>query len=136
MTNRTCPIGYHTCFKCNHRREVNDCAYQEGNFDLALQQASQRALIEIERLPRSEPTLLFSGASKASELQYMMLQAVLGDWYDKGYRLVMGEDIVTLFYAGYDDVVFVFGREVREMIPAIKQACYLHALRRRTNNGE
>jgi len=102
-----------------------------GSYDLALQQAAKRSLIEIEKLPRSEPTLLFSGRSKASELQHMMLQAILGDWYDKGYRLVEGEDVVTLFYAGYDDEVEVFGRKVPGIIPAIQQACYLHALNQR-----
>ena len=157
MTNRTCPISSYDCHACEHWHDLECChkdalcpvcgmtlaGWEEmtgetahahieshrGSYDLAVYQASKRALIEIERLPGPQPIQSFSGRTKASELNHTILQSYLGEWYEKGYRLVMGEDIVTLYYAGYDDIVFVFGRETREMIPSIHKACYLHNLK-------
>ena len=157
MTNRACPIGYFDCHSCEHWQDL-ECCHKDAlcpvcgmnmsgweemtgetahahiethrvSHELTLQEAVDQALGPTY-LPN--PTLLFSGRIKASELQRMILQAVLGEWYDKGYRLVEeGEDTVTLYYAGYDDAVEVFGRKVPGIIPTIKRACYLHALKQR-----
>jgi len=175
MTNRTCPIGYFDCSRCEHWQDLECChkdalcpvcgahleswqqmmgevhycpSPKEIALDAAYQQAAKRSLIEIEpdnvnpwqELQdkvnealnlKGKVTEILSGECKAKNLPQAILDSALGEWYNQGYRLVMGEDIVTLYYAGYDDVVFVFGKEVREMIPAIQQACYLHALKRR-----
>ena len=47
MTNRTCPIGYHSCADCAYRQEVNDCGYDgQDSYDDAVQEAAKRSLIE------------------------------------------------------------------------------------------
>jgi len=125
---RTCPIGYGNCQDCQHRREIADCGFPEDSHELTLQEAADQALRGSAY--QDAPTPLFIGKSKASELQYILLKAALGEWYDRGYRLEMGEDIITLYYAGYDDVVLVLGKEVSRL-PAIHQACYLHALKQK-----
>ena|SRR3990167_2932301 len=129
--------------------EVHYCPTpKEIALEQAYREAAKRALIEIESDNlnpwqelqdkvnealnlKGKVTEILSGECKAKNLPQAMLDSALGDWYDKGYRLTMGEDLVTLYYAGYDDVVFVFGRKVPGIIPAIKQACYLHALKKR-----
>ena len=127
MTNRTCPIGYAgVCSDCEHWQD-NECCRKDALCPVcgAHLESWQQMMGEVHYCPT------LSGACKARNLPQAMLDSALGEWYEKGYRLVMGAGIVTLYYAGYDDVVFVFGRKVPGIIPAIKQACYLHALKKR-----
>ena len=95
-----------------------------------LQDKVNEALNEALNL-KNKVTEILSGECKARNLPQAILDSALGDWYYKGYRLEMGEDIITLYYAGYDDVVLVLGKEVSRMIPAIHKACYLHSLKQK-----
>ena len=127
MTNRTCPIGLNQCYGCHYRQEVSDCGYQEDNYEQALQQTAKRALIEIERQGKSDPTLLFSGVTTAREFRQALLDAVLGDYRGLGFSLVIEEPLATLYHNG--ELVFVFGQGVPATIRAIHAACYLHLIR-------
>src|SRR3990167_8211941 len=102
---------------------------KEIALDAALRDAAKRALIEIEPNNlnpwqelqdkvnealnlKNKVTEVLAGECKAKNLPQAILDSALGDWYNQGYRLVEeGEDTITLYYAGYDDVVGVFGRE-------------------------
>ena len=130
MTNRTCPIGLNECWKCEYRQEVNDCGYEwQDTYEFAVQEASSRALIQIERQGKPEPTLLFAGVTTAQEFQQAFLDKALGEYLYQGFSLVMDEPTLILRHEHH--IVFVFGEEIRPTIEAIHTACYLHLLKER-----
>jgi len=130
MTNRTCPIGLNQCYKCAYRQEVNDCGYDgQDSYDEAVQEATKRSLIEIEKPDSPKPTLILSGISTAQGFQQAMWNEYLGEYYYQGFALAMDEPILILRHEG--ELVFVFGEDMRPTIQAIHTACRLHLLRER-----
>jgi len=133
MTDRTCPIGIDNCYKCEYRQEVNDCGYQEDNYEQALQQAAKRSLIEIEGQGKHEPTLLFGGAATVPELAQAMFDKALGKYYEQGFSLRLDEPNFILRHEHH--IVFMFGPKVRPTIQAIHTACAIYLKRKGGENA-
>jgi len=121
---RVCPIGYSDCQTCNYREELNDCGYQEDNYETALQQAAKRALIDIERpIGQVRQVIPFQ--------QYTGLQSVLngylGVFHSMGFRLMEKGGLVILYYQD-EPAVFVFHEHFT--VAHIHTACFAYLLRK------
>ena len=129
MTIRTCPLRFVTCYKCPYRQEANACGYDgQDSYDEAVQEASNKALIQIEKPAKPEPTQILAGISTAQEFQQAMWNEALGEYYYQGFALTMDKPVLILRHEG--ELVFVFGQETQPTLKAVHVACYLHLVRR------